>query len=82
MKRRLARNLRSAAQRARVLRELDLVIQGQTHGSNLIEEQLRQFPEAFEAGKIVEKLCDSLKYDRQCGARLLPPAGLIIPPIV
>jgi hypothetical protein len=82
MKRRLPRNLSPAAQRARVLQELDQVIQGDTQENNLIEEQLRQCPEAFEVGKMVEKLCDSLKYDRQGGARLLPPAGVVIPPIV
>jgi len=82
MNARLPKNLSPEERHSRVLRELDSVLKGDVSRDNLIEEQLRQCPEAFEAGKIVEKLCDSLKYDRQCGARLLPRAGLIIPPIV
>jgi hypothetical protein len=82
MKRRLPRNLALAAQRARVLRELDLVMQGDAKANNPIEEQLRQCPKALEVGKIVEKLCDALKYDRHGGSRLLPPPGVIMPPIV
>jgi hypothetical protein len=82
MKRHLPRNLPPATRRARVHQELDLVIRGDTRENNLIEEQLRQCPEAFEVGKVVEKLCESLKYDRQGAARVLPPAGVIMPPIV
>jgi hypothetical protein len=55
---------------------------GDAKANNLIEEQLRQCPEAFEVGKIVEKLCDSLKHDGHGGDRLLPPAGVVMPPIV
>jgi hypothetical protein len=82
MKRRLPRNRLPAARRARVLRELDLVSRGDVQAANLIEEQLRQCPEAFEVGKIVEKFCDSLRYEGHGGAHLLPPAGVIMPPIV
>ncbi|MDB4873067.1 MAG: hypothetical protein JWL97_4071, partial [Gemmatimonadales bacterium] len=48
MKRRLPRNQLAAVQHARVVRELDLVMQGDAKANNLIEEQLRQCPEAFE----------------------------------
>ena len=82
MKRRSRRTHSRAEQHARVLRELDLVVQNDVQGNNPIEEQLRQCPKAFEVGKIVEQLCESLKYDRDGSPRMLPPAGVIIPPIV
>jgi hypothetical protein len=82
MKRRLPRNQSVAVQHARVVRELDLVMQGDAKANNFIEEQLRQCPEAFEVGKIVEMLFDNLKNEHPGGVRLLPPAGVIMPPIV
>jgi hypothetical protein len=82
MKRLLPKNLSPEDRLTTVFRELDQVTQGDARGNNLIEEQLRQCPEAFEAGKTVEKLCDSLKYGGRGGARLFPPAGVTTPPIV
>lgn len=82
MKRRLSRNCTDAKQQARVLNELDLVVQGDVQSNNPIEEQLRQCPEAFAVGKIVEKLCDSLKHGHERSVRVQPLPGVIIPPIV
>jgi len=50
-----------------------------------IMEQLRQCPEAFKVGEILGKAFDSLKYAQdgnEIGDRYLPPAGLVIPPLV
>jgi len=49
-----------------------------------ILEQLQRCPEAFKAGEMVGKMFDTVKYDHdgtEGGDRLLPPAGLIIPPV-
>jgi hypothetical protein len=48
-------------------------------------EQLKQCPEAFKVGEILGKAFDSLKYAQdggEVGDRYLPPAGVIIPPLV
>jgi hypothetical protein len=48
-------------------------------------EQLRQCPEAFKVGEILGKAFDSLKYaqdESELGDRYLPPAGVVIPPLV
>jgi hypothetical protein len=82
MKRHFPKNLSPEDRLTAVFRELDQVMRGDARGNNLIEEQLRQCPEAFEAGKTIEKLCDSLKYDGRGGTRIFPPAGVTIPPIV
>jgi hypothetical protein len=82
MKARLPKNLSPEERHSRVLRELDSVLKGDVSPDNLIEEQLRQCPDVFEVGKIVEKLCESLKSDRQAAGRLLPPPGTVMPPIV
>ena len=48
-------------------------------------EQLKQCPEAFKVGEILGKAFDSLKYAQDGGGlgdRYLPPAGVVIPPLV
>ena len=68
----------------RVMRELDALLAGAENQKDPIEEQLRQCPEAFKAGELVGKLFDRLRYDgHEPGeARLLPPAGALVPPLV
>ena len=69
-------------QQTSVFRALDRVIRDDGQARNPIEEQLRVCPEAFKAGELVGKVCDSLKYDRESGERVLPPAGLVMPPFI
>jgi hypothetical protein len=48
-------------------------------------EQLKQCPEAFKVGEILGKALDSLRYaqnEREVGERYLPPAGVVIQPLV
>ena len=82
MKARLPKNLSPEGRHSRVLRELDSVLKGDVSPDNLIEERLRQCPEAFEVGKIVEKMCESLKHEGQAAGRLLAPPGAVTPPIL
>jgi hypothetical protein len=71
------------AQRSTVFRELDLVMHGDAQANNNpIQEQLRKCPEAFKVGEAIGRLCDRLRFDREGGDRLLPPAGLIMPPLI
>jgi hypothetical protein len=69
-------------QQTSVFRALDRVIRDDGQARNSIEEQLRLCPEAFKVGELVGKVCDSLKYDRESGERVLPPAGLVMPPFI
>lgn len=69
----------------RVIRALDAVMDKSDSQKNPIEEQLKQCPEAFQAGELLEKALNSLKYDSDevdLAERWLPPAGAIIPPLV
>jgi len=53
--------------------------------TNPIEEQLKQCPEAFKAGELLERALSSLNYGQDevsQDERWLAPAGAIIPPIV
>jgi hypothetical protein len=65
-----------------VFRALDRVVRDDGQASSPIEEQLRICPEAFKVGELVGKVCDSLKYDRESGERVLPPDGLVMPPFI
>lgn len=67
-----------------VMRELDLVAQGAARQEDPIQEQLRKCPEAFQAGEVIGRICDKLKYsqDEVGDERCLPPAGVVIPPLV
>jgi hypothetical protein len=68
-----------------VTRALDLVIGDSRFQTNPIEEQLKQCPEAFKAGKLLERALNSLKYGHDevsQDERWLPPAGAVAPPIV
>jgi hypothetical protein len=67
-----------------VMSELDLVAQGAVRQEDPIQEQLRKCPEAFQAGELIGKMCDSLKYshDQVGDERYLPPAGAVMPPLV
>jgi hypothetical protein len=48
-----------------------------------IMEQLKQCPDAFKVGEILEKVFDSFKYGQNdiLADRLLPPAGTVLPPL-
>jgi hypothetical protein len=68
----------------RVIRELDALTVDSERLKDPIQEQLRQCPEAFKAGELIGKLFERLKYDgnEPGGARFLPPADALIPPLV
>lgn len=69
----------------RVLRALEDAAHNHVKTNDPITEQLKQCPEAFKVGEILGKAFDSLKYAQdgsEIGDRYLPPAGLVIPPLV
>jgi hypothetical protein len=69
----------------RVLRALTQASHGRVNTNDPIMEQLKQCPEAFKVGEIFGKAFDSLKYVQdggELGDRYLPPAGVVIPPLV
>jgi hypothetical protein len=68
----------------KVVRELDLIARGTVYRQDPIQEQLRKCPEALQAGELIGKICDRLKYspDEAGDERCLPPAGAVIPPLV
>ena len=69
----------------RVLRALEEATLGRVNANDPIMEQLRQCPEAFKVGEILGKAFDSLKYAQDAGEigdRHLPPAGVVLPPLV
>jgi|ERR1700722_2391383 len=69
----------------RVMQALEDSLQANTKASSSIMEQLRQCPEAFKVGEILGKAFDPLKYAQdggELGDRYLPPAGVVIPPLV
>jgi hypothetical protein len=68
----------------KVVRELDLIAQGAVRQADPIQEQLRKCPEALQAGELIGKICDRLKYspDEAGDERCLPPAGAVMPPLV
>jgi hypothetical protein len=85
------RKLAAAACRAidedakRVLRALEDAARNHVNTNDPIMEQLKQCPEAFKVGEILGKAFDSLKYAQdggELGDRYLPPAGVVIPPLV
>ncbi len=68
----------------RVMRELDAMMSESDANRDPIEEQLRQCPEAFQAGELVGKMFDRLKYGREelGNEHFFPPAGALVPPLV
>jgi hypothetical protein len=69
----------------RVMRELDLAMRDEASKADPIMEQIKQCPEAFKAGELVGKLFDSINYphnDTGGSDRGLPPAGVVVPPLV
>jgi len=68
----------------RLIRELELIAQGAVRHQDPIEEQLRKCPEAFQAGELIGKMFDVVKYgnDESRDERYLPPAGAVMPPLV
>jgi hypothetical protein len=76
---------RTVAETKRVLRALDQAVHGHVNTNDSIMERLKQCPEAFKVGEILGKAFDSLKYAQdgsEIGDRYLPPAGVVIPPLV
>ena len=66
---------------ASVMHALESVNSGSSCTDPFVE-QLKQCPEAFKAGEMVGKMFDALKYhhdDSEGDARLLPPAGIVMP---
>ena len=85
------RNLAVASRRTidedtkRVFRALKQAAHGRVDSHDPILEQLKKCPEAFKVGEILGKAFDSLKYAQdgsEFGDRYLPPAGVVIPPLV
>ena len=68
----------------RVIRELDALTAESAARVDPVQEQLRQCPEAFQAGELLGKLFDRQKYESDGTAddRCLPPAGAVMPPLV
>lgn len=69
----------------RVLRSLEEATHNHVNTNDPLTEQLKQCPEAFRVGEILGKAFDSLKYAQdggELGDRYLPPAGVVIPPLV
>jgi hypothetical protein len=69
----------------RVVRALKDVRHGCVNANDPIMEQLRQCPEAFKVGEILGKAFDAIKYAQdgdEIGDRYLPPAGVVLPPLV
>jgi hypothetical protein len=69
--------------RERLARELDLLIQEADSRIDPVVEQLRQCPEAFTAGKVIEHLFQA--GGSEAGdvlERILPPNGAVMSPFV
>jgi hypothetical protein len=69
----------------RVLRALEEARHGCANTTDPIMEHLKQCPEALQVGEILDKAFDTLKYAQdgsEVGDRYLPPAGVVIPPLV
>ncbi len=69
----------------RVLRALKEAAHGRANTNDPIMAQLKQCPDACKVGEILGKAFDSLKYVQdggKIGDRYLPPAGVVIPPLV
>jgi hypothetical protein len=69
----------------RVMRELDVLTRESAPAQHPIEEQLKQCPDAFKVGELIEKIFDTVHSTHEEKAdleRLLPPAGAVIPPLV
>jgi hypothetical protein len=69
----------------RVQRALEEAAHGPVNTNDPIVEELKQCPEAFKVGEILGRAFDSLKYAQdggELGDRYLPPAGVVIPPLV
>jgi hypothetical protein len=77
---RSSKDHRSSDLRLKVLCELEMVIRGEVRASNPIEEQLRQCPEAYDVGRVVERLCQEIMQDHRGGSPVMPVAGIIVPP--
>ena len=68
----------------RVMQELKAACRDNRQADPIVE-QLRQCPDAFKAGEMIGKMFDSIKYgkdEHQEEERYLPPAGVVMPPIV
>lgn len=68
----------------RVTAALEAALNSTAEIRDPVMEQLKQCPEAFKVGEILDKVFDSAKYGQEevLTDQLLPPAGTIIPPLV
>lgn len=64
----------------KLAREFQLVIEQANSAINPLTEQLRQCPEAFETGRLLGELFAVAK--NGTGARILPPPGTVLSPLV
>ena len=72
-------------QMERISRELDVMIRNSPIERNPIEEQLKQCPDAFKAGELIEKMFNAAMFRHDAAVendKLLPPAGAVMPPLV
>jgi hypothetical protein len=68
------------SRKERLTRELDLLIQVADSHIDPVVEQLKQCPEAFTVGQVVERLFQRI--DSEDNNRILPPAGTVMSPFV
>ncbi len=83
--RRMSGCLFNCDQIERIARELDVMMRESPVERNPIEEQLKQCPEAFKAGELIEKMFNAVRFGHDAPAeheKLLPPAGAVVPPLV
>ena len=67
----------------RLTRELELLIRGADSRIDPLVELLRQCPEAFTAGKALERMFQQLHArSSENNGRVLPPHGTVISPFV
>jgi len=67
----------------RLSRELELLIRGADSHNDPLVELLRQCPEAFTAGKALERIFQQLRArSPETNGRVLPPHGTVISPFV
>ena len=68
------------SKKERLARELELLIQDADSQIDPMMEQLRQCPEAFEAGRVIEEIFK--QQFRANDSRGLPPTGTVMSPFV
>ena len=68
-----------------IARELDVMLRDTPDEQIRIEEQLKQCPEAFKAGELMERMFNAVRFGHDAPTeheKLLPPPGAVMPPLV